>query len=600
MFDAALSVAASVGAAGLLLVGWMFVRSLLPGATPLVYRFAQAEDPDTAQQPAAQRYLRWLTALWAIALLSAAYIVGRRIVGTPVLLGYAGLAAPIAPAALLFFGERLVRRHVFGEGSVGPVARQWRIASDILRREALASLPRRAEPVLRPADSARALVVWRDRTCTVGQLQAAAVSLTTGLPRGQKILVACEDRAVFLWAVLAVWAARGTVVLAPPDLKAPIDGAAAGGPEFVITDRADAVPAGSVPVRVVDGAALRDALRTAADVVAPICLAPSHPAAVFFTSGSTGQPAAHAKTWRQLTLGAEAMRQLLAIDGRAPLLGGTVAHAHKFGFEMLVMQALRGEATLWGHRIVFPADLDAFCDARAGEKWLVTTPFHLEVFTESGRPHAGLARIVSATMPLSPELATRTEQASGAQVHEIYGSTEAGCVGTRRTTRQSAWTLAPDLRLASGPDGSATLLGERVGGALPLRDRVAEVQGGFELIGRDTDLVKIAGKRTSLQALTAVLRRIDGVDDGVVIDGAAVRQRRLAAVVVAPRLSSEAIRAALAARVDAAFMPRPIVLLDALPRDANGKLRLDELSAHVAAAGRRPVRQTADNPEHVR
>ena len=592
--------AASIGAAGLLLVGWMFVRSLLPGATPLVYRFAQAEDPDTAQRPAARRYLRWLTALWAVALLAAAYIVGRRIAGSPLLLGYAGLAVPLAPAALLFFGERLVRRHVFGEGSVGPVARQWRIASDILRREALASLPWRPEPVLRYAESARPLVVWRDHACTVGQWQAAAVSLAATLPRGQKILVACEDRAVFLWAVLAVWAARGTVVLPPPDLKASMDGAATAGLDCVITDRAGGVPTEPAAVRVIDGDALRDALRTAAAVVPPICLAPSHPAAVFFTSGSTGQPAAHAKTWRQLTLGAEAMRRLLMLDGRAPLLGGTVAHAHKFGFEMLVMQALRGEAALWGHRIVFPADLDAFCDAPAGEKWLVTTPFHLEVFAESGRPHAGLAQIVSATMPLSSALAARTEEASGAQVHEIYGSTEAGCVGTRRTTRQSAWTMAHDLRLASGPDGSAILLGERVGGALPLRDRVAEVDGGFELLGRDTDLVKVAGKRTSLQALTALLRQIDGVEDGVVIDGAAIGQRRLAAVAVAPRLSSEAIRAALAARIDAAFVPRPIVLLDTLPRDANGKLRVDELSARVSAAGRRPVSQTADNPEYVR
>jgi acyl-coenzyme A synthetase/AMP-(fatty) acid ligase len=128
-----------------------------------------------------------------------------------------------------------------------------------------------------------------------------------------------------------------------------------------------------------------------------------------------------------------------------------------------------------------------------------------------------------------------------------------------------------------------------------------EVDGGFELNGRDTDLVKVAGKRTSLQALTAILREIDGVIDGAFIDGAAIGQRRLAALVVAPRLSSETLRSALARRIDAAFLPRPILLLEVLPRDAHGKLRVDALAALVEAGARRPVRQAREGVEqHVR
>jgi acyl-coenzyme A synthetase/AMP-(fatty) acid ligase len=192
-------------------------------------------------------------------------------------------------------------------------------------------------------------------------------------------------------------------------------------------------------------------------------------------------------------------------------------------------------------------------------------------------------------MPLAAELAARVEVDTGAEIHEIYGSTEAGCVATRHTTRGLTWRLASDLTLVVGPDGVATLHGERVGGALELRDRVAQVDGGFELCGRDTDLVKIAGKRASLQALTAILRDIDGVDDGAFIDGASIGQKRLVAFAVAPQLSSERIRASLALRIDAAFLPRPLVLLDELPRDVNGKVRLDALAELVASAKRRPT-----------
>jgi acyl-coenzyme A synthetase/AMP-(fatty) acid ligase len=189
-------------------------------------------------------------------------------------------------------------------------------------------------------------------------------------------------------------------------------------------------------------------------------------------------------------------------------------------------------------------------------------------------------------MPLDPALAEAVEAGTGAQVLEIYGSTEAGCIATRRPTAGPTWRLAADLELEVRADGAAVLLGDRLGGALALRDRIARTAGGFELSGRDTDLVKVAGKRTSLEALNAVLREIDGVADGVFIDGAAIGQRRLAAVVVAPGLSSERIREALATRIDAAFLPRPLVLVDALPRDANGKLRHDALLAS-ASLGRR-------------
>ena len=131
------------------------------------------------------------------------------------------------------------------------------------------------------------------------------------------------------------------------------------------------------------------------------------------------------------------------------------------------------------------------------------------------------------------------------------------------------------------------LVGRRVGGVLEVRDRIVLSDDGFELRGRDTDIVKVAGKRTSLQALTAVLRGIQGVEDGSFIDGASIGQKRLAAIVVAPGLSSERIREALAARIDAAFLPRPLVRVDSMPRDANGKVRLDPLVQSAAAARRK-------------
>lgn len=588
MIEILLSAVATVGAVGLLLASWMFARSLLPGATPLVSRFALAEDPITAGQPFAGRYLRILTLLWAMTLLVCAAFVAWRVAGALTISPLIGMFAPVALAALLFFGERFVRRRVFGLDAVGPVGQQWRIATGIMRGELSRQWPSgfsRPSAVFCLPDKHRKVIVWRTGDCSVEALQAAAHELSTTLPPGRRVLVACDDRAVFMWAVLAAWAARRTVVMPPADLKL-----ARGMPhhaeiDCVVTDRCELAGMADLPTLRIGDTALRNALDAQPARTPEIRLPAEHVAAVFFTSGSTGRPTAQPKTWRQLVEAADAMADLLSMRQSGALLGSTVVHSHMFGFEMLVMQVLRGSCAVYAPRIVYPSDLVAFAEVKEGlPRWLATTPYHLGLFADVDPLPRGLQRVVSATMPLDPALAAKVEAATGAQVHEIYGSTEAGCIATRRPVASHVWRLATDLQLRARDDGTTVLQGGRVGGALPMRDRLALVDGGFELRGRDTDLVKVAGKRASLQALTAMLREIPGVEDGVFIDGAALDQRRLAALVVAPKLSGEVVRAALAARIDAAFLPRPLVLVASLPRDANGKLVLEALVKSAAGA----------------
>jgi acyl-coenzyme A synthetase/AMP-(fatty) acid ligase len=110
----------------------------------------------------------------------------------------------------------------------------------------------------------------------------------------------------------------------------------------------------------------------------------------------------------------------------------------------------------------------------------------------------------------------------------------------------------------------------------------------FLLHGRTADLINIAGKRTSLAHLNFHLNSIEGVRDGAFVmpeedDGTVTR---LMAFVVAPGLASETIMSALRQRVDAAFLPRPLCFVEALPRNETGKLprgAVDELVTRLAA-----------------
>jgi len=59
--------------------------------------------------------------------------------------------------------------------------------------------------------------------------------------------------------------------------------------------------------------------------------------------------------------------------------------------------------------------------------------------------------------------------------------------------------------------------------------------------------------------------------------------KRVGALAVAPGLSARALRAALRRHVDPAFLPRPLHLVEALPRSENGKLAQAALLELVAA-----------------
>jgi acyl-coenzyme A synthetase/AMP-(fatty) acid ligase len=107
--------------------------------------------------------------------------------------------------------------------------------------------------------------------------------------------------------------------------------------------------------------------------------------------------------------------------------------------------------------------------------------------------------------------------------------------------------------------------------------------GRFRLLGRDADMIKIGGRRGSLSDIAARIATLRGVVDQVVFMPAAGETARPAALVVAPGRSAADLRQELAGLLDAVFVPRPLRVVERLPRDALGKLpreRLLEMLRH--------------------
>ncbi|MEO8078920.1 MAG: AMP-binding protein [Caldimonas sp.] len=423
------------------------------------------------------------------------------------------------------------------------------------------------------------------------QLVADAAALAERLPDRGEMLNLSLDRYRFAVGFAAALL-RGHTSLLPPNhtadtvlrLRRRFDGV------YALVE-AGTDGHGLPTVMHVDGATTADAVETVPEIAA------GHVAAFVLTSGSTGDPVPHAKTWgllaRNAAAGARRLAEMLdrpSCDGLA--LVATVPPQHMYGFESSVLIALHGGAAFDADRPFYPADIAAALERTPRPRMLVTTPFHLKACLESALAMPAVDLVLCATAPLAPQLAAAAERAFAAPLVEIYGCTEAGQIATRQTTRGPPWRTLDGLRIR-GDGAAAVVSGGHVPEPVQLADVLEVVDAEtFRLLGRSNDLINIAGKRSSLGHLDFHLNQIAGVADGAFWmppdHGAAVV--RLVAFVVAPGVAGHAIVEALRNRVDSAFLPRRIVHVDALPREPTGKLTTAALAAFAAAtlASRKP------------
>jgi acyl-coenzyme A synthetase/AMP-(fatty) acid ligase len=175
-------------------------------------------------------------------------------------------------------------------------------------------------------------------------------------------------------------------------------------------------------------------------------------------------------------------------------------------------------------------------------------------------------------------------------VIEVFGSTETCVFASRRPSLEEDWILYEGTTLHPQPDG--TLVdAPQLRAPVSLADIVSLSDGGrrFRLRGRHADLLEIAGKRASLSDLTRRLLAVPGVHDGVVFqldDGDALGVHRIAALAVAPALDEQQILDALRGAIDPVFLPRPLHLVSALPRNETGKLPRAALQELLHCQGR--------------
>ena len=424
---------------------------------------------------------------------------------------------------------------------------------------------------------ADAPIGWRGGArVTAARFCMAVHEFAQKLPRARYVVNLCDDRLNFMLGFAAALVAGRTSLLPPSRAAGVVREIAATYPDTCCLADHDelpaALPAMILPAWATAGAGRFDVPRIPTEQVAMIV----------FTSGTTGRPQPHAKSWGSLVAGARGLGRRLGISGgeQANLLG-TVPPQHMYGLETTVMLPLQNGIAVHGARPLLPADIGLALAEMPAPRWLATTPLQLRTALGEGARYPAMAGIMSATMALAPELARAIEERWAVPLHEIYGCTEAGTVGLRRPAKETRWHTCEGLRLRQKA-GVTRVEGGHLDAELELPDCLEIVnEEEFLLIGRPADMIKIAGKRASLEALTCELLRVPGVRDGAFFlpENGVAGAQRVAALAVAPGIAPGVLLRALREHVDPAFLPRPLIMVDALPRSATGKLAREGLLA---------------------
>ena len=398
---------------------------------------------------------------------------------------------------------------------------------------------------------------------------------------GERFALYHGDAAEFLAILLALWQLRRIACVAGDNQP---------GTVAMLAQRVDGFIGDFEAVAGV----LADAPQTAGESPPWQPLDENRVALEMYTSGSSGEPKAIAKTVGQLQRELDALQTQWPGDAASVVLA-TVSHQHFYGLVIALLWPFSCGRAFETRQCELPEDIIRRA-ARLARFTLVSSPSHLARFSAAFDWQALAGRcecVFSSAAPLQRSDSLNASALLGAPVREIYGSTETGAIAWRcqqDAERDAAWRALPGVRL--GATDAATLRVEAPYldvAQLELPDRVEfDTDGGFRLLGRVDRIVKVEGKRVSLSALENGLRAHDMVDEvrALVLErarvetaavvqlsdsGAAFRQQSGRKALV------RALKTSLAGQFESVAIPRRWRFVERMPYNAQGKLPLGQL-----------------------
>jgi acyl-CoA synthetase (AMP-forming)/AMP-acid ligase II len=448
------------------------------------------------------------------------------------------------------------------------------------------------------------LVVSPERRATVGDVNAlarAAGTLLEDLAPGTLVGLAAANGPGFLASLLALRRAGLAVLLLDaltPKTEAARILAALGAPALLRCPTGwPQGPRDWILTRTTAGVtgmdeSLGSGTTTPLSALFPTPVLPANTSVVKLTSGSTGTPRGIATLSEALMADDAALTATMGLSREDRLLT-TIPLSHSYGLSSLAVPAL-----VRGTVLALPEEAgvyDPFVTAeRTGATFFPTVPAYLDVLVRMSDPPPRpdcLRLVITAGAPLSAATSARFSERFGLPVHVFYGSSECGGIcydreggaaerGTVgapvedvRVTLDEKGVLVESPAVSSGyfPDPDDRLRD----GRFRAGDLAAWKDGELALQGRVDDLVNIKGKKVNPREVESVIARLDGVDDVAVLGVPGPSGGEMLRAVVAcrlGRLTAADVVVWCREHLSAHKVPRSVILVEELPRNARGKL----------------------------
>lgn len=410
------------------------------------------------------------------------------------------------------------------------------------------------------------LVYRHKQRISAAEFREDVTTLSERLDKPGDLLISCTGRYGFAVGLIAAWMNGRAVILPPNHLSRTLDNIRQKHPLAFEADEAWEHDLRN------DSHLHGEASRW--EIELPV----SQLGVKLYTSGSTGEPKLVAKTIGNLLWEAETLYRSFHWPNTAVL--ATVPPHHLYGLTFSLLMPWVGGLPWVDATPLFPMDVMEWIEATdAGT--LISVPVQYKAMLAEGLMLDSLV-CVSAAAPLSMDLAQAWLRRQFREILEIYGSTETGVVAHRRQVSNPNWQVLEGVEIGQLGElltVTSPFMSPDYGDRFQSADRIRRTGTRlFQLLGRTDSIVKIGGKRVSLDAIANQLLCCEGVLDAVAIardTNGPVRDKAIwAALAVADRetFDTQRLRACLRDRLDSIEIPKRLIFVDRLPRTASGKL----------------------------
>jgi acyl-coenzyme A synthetase/AMP-(fatty) acid ligase len=245
---------------------------------------------------------------------------------------------------------------------------------------------------------------------------------------------------------------------------------------------------------------------------------------IYFTSGSTGEATAALKTKENIEK---------EIDVQSTLFKGynikrvivTVPFIHIYGSLTGLFYPYFNDMDIIIKEHFLPNDLLEMCEDNS---LIVTTPLYIKALNQiSSTKDLSKCLFISSTAPLDPIEAKKFNEKFLCNIIQLFGSTESGGIAYKFNDNL-LWTPLESVEIntnehnelkVSSPFVSNIIFEKEfknINGELQTFDYIENVENKFRLVGRSSQILKIAGKRYSTIQIENILESQDDIKKALV------------------------------------------------------------------------------------